>query len=104
MELEKAKKYLQQYLDDVIVPKVNRELVGEEDEPISITVYDIKQKVHLPTEMVVFLDIEPDWSRGSIVKKLDDDVIGFMRMLGYRNLIIVAWNKRIQPLYEPPKN
>jgi hypothetical protein len=101
MELEKVKKYLQVYLDDIITPKVNDELVGEEDEPITINVYDIKQKEFNPDEIVVFLDMEPDWTKGSIRKKIDDDVISFMRMMGYNNFIIVAWNKRIQPIYEP---
>jgi hypothetical protein len=101
MELEKVKKYLQVYLDDIITPKVNSELVGEEDEPITIKVYDIKQKEFNPDEIVVFLDMEPDWSRGSITDKIDDDIISFMRMMGYNNWIIVAWNKRTQPIYEP---
>lgn len=101
MDLEKVKKYLQIYLDDIITPKVNSELVGEEDEPITIKVYDIKQKEHRPDEIVVFLDMEPDWSKGSITDKIDDDIISFMRMIGYKDWIIVAWNKRTQPIYEP---
>ena len=101
MNLEKVKNYLQVYLDDIITPKVNSELVGEEDEPITIKVYDIKQKEFNPDEIVVFLDMEPDWSRGSITDKIDDDIISFMRMIGYNNWIIVAWNKRTQPIYEP---
>ena len=101
MEIEKLEKYLQTYLDEIITPKVNNELVGEEDEPITINVYDIKQKEHRPDEIVVFLDMEPDWSRGSITNKIDDDIISFMRMMGYNHWIIVAWNKRTQPIYEP---
>ena len=101
MDLNKVKEYLQIYLDEVIEPKVNRELVGEGDEPIKIKVYDIKQKEHRKNEIVVFLDMEPDWSHGSITNKLDDDIIGFMRMIGYNDRIIVAWNKRTQPIYEP---
>ena len=101
MDLNKVKEYLQIYLDEVIEPKVNRELVGKGDEPIKIKVYDIKQKEHRKNEIVVFLDMEPDWSHGSITNKLDDDIIGFMRMIGYNDWIIVAWNKRTQPIYEP---
>jgi hypothetical protein len=101
MDLNKVKEYLQIYLDEVIEPKVNRELVGEDDEPITVKVHDIKQKEHRKNEIVVFLDMEPDWSHGSITNKLDDDIIGFMRMIGYNDWIIVAWNKRTQPIYEP---
>jgi len=37
MEVEKIKKFLQSYIDNVIVPNVNKELASEEnDEPIKI--------------------------------------------------------------------
>ena len=101
MKLEKVEKYLQVYLDDIIIPQINKELVGEDDEPITIKVYQIKQKEHRPDEIVVFLDMEPDWSKGSITGKIDDDIINFMRMIGFNDWIIVAWNKRTQPIYEP---
>jgi hypothetical protein len=101
MKLEKVEKYLQVYLDDIIIPKINGELVGEDDEPITIKVHQIKQKEHRPNEIVVFLDMEPDWSKGSITDKIDNDIIDFMRMVGYNDWIIVAWNKRTQPIYEP---
>jgi hypothetical protein len=104
MELEKIKKYLQRYIDDIIVPYVNGQLVGEDDEPITIHVHDIKQKEFNPDEIVVFLDMEPDWSKGSVIDKINEDVIGFMRMMGYKNWIIVAWNKRTHALYGPVRN
>ena len=100
MEIENVKKYLQHYLDDVITPEINRELVGEEDEPITIKVHDIKEKEHLPLEAVVFLDINPDWSSGSIIPRIDNDIRRFIvMMLGYKKTITVAWNKRTQPIY-----
>jgi hypothetical protein len=42
MEVGKIKKYLQVYLDEVITPKINDELVGEDDEPIKISIHKIK--------------------------------------------------------------
>ena len=36
MEIDKIKKYLQVYLDDVIIPELNNELVDENDEPINV--------------------------------------------------------------------
>ena len=101
MELEKIKKYLQIYLDEIITPKVNNELVSEEDEPITIKVYDIKQKEHRPDEIVVFLDMEPDWSHGSIIPHTNTEIGRFLNMLGLRKLYTIAWNKRTQPIYEP---
>ena len=42
MEVDKIKKFLQSYLDSVIVPKVNKELASEEiDEPIKMEVFQV---------------------------------------------------------------
>ena len=41
MEIDKIKKYLQVYIDDVITPEINSELVGEDDEPIKITIHKV---------------------------------------------------------------
>jgi hypothetical protein len=100
MELEKIKKYLQVYLDEIITPEMNRELVGEDDEPITIKVHDIKEKEHISNEAVVFLDINPPWS-GSIIFKINDDIKRFISMLGYKKIVTIAWNKRTQSIYEP---
>ena len=104
MEIEKIQKYLQVYLDEVITPKLNSELVGEDDEPITVRVYDIKRKEHSPSEIVVFLDMEPDWSHGSIIPHINTDIGRFLSMLGLKKLFTIAWNKRTQPIYEPRKN
>lgn len=104
MELNKVKKYLQAYLDYIITPKLNSELVGEGDVPIEVKVRHIKQKQHNSDEVVVFLDMEPDWSKGSVVPRINSDIEGFMKMLGIRKKFIIAWNARIQPIYEPKQN
>jgi len=101
MELEKVKKYLQVYLDDIIVPQLNSELVGDDDEPITVKVHDIKIKEHIPSEAVVFLDMNPDWSKGSITRKFDEDIRRFLHMIGFNKLTFVAWNQRTQSIYEP---
>jgi len=104
MEIEKLKKYLQVYLDDIITPELNRELVGEDDEPITVKVHDIKEKQHISGESVVFLDINPPWS-GSILFRINDDIKRFIVMvLGYKKSITIAWNKRTESIYEPKKN
>ena len=41
MEIKKLEKYLQAYLDDIITPQINNELVGEGEEPIRISIYKI---------------------------------------------------------------
>jgi hypothetical protein len=103
MEIEKLEKYLQTYLDDVITPMINKELVGEDDEPITVKVHDIKEKEHISDEAVVFLDINPPWS-GSILFRINDDIKRFIVMvLGYKKSITIAWNKRTESIYEPKK-
>jgi hypothetical protein len=104
MEIEKLKKYLQVYLDDIITPELNRELVGEDDEPITVKVHDIKEKQHISGESVVFLDINPPWS-GSILFRINDDIKRFIvGVLGYKKIITIAWNKRTDSMYEPGQN
>ncbi len=41
MDTKIIEKYLQRYLDDVLTPKINSELVGEDDEPIRLSVYKV---------------------------------------------------------------
>ena len=41
METDKIEKFLQNYLDGVISPAINSELVGKDDEPIKLTVYKV---------------------------------------------------------------
>ena len=97
MEIEKLEKYLQTYLDDVIIPKMNKELVGEDDEPIRITIYKINFGESNPNRINFFLDMDPDWSKGSFTNKINSDISGFFRMLGVDKNLHIYWNKR--PLF-----
>ena len=95
METEKIEKYLQLYVNDVIEPLINDELVGEDDEPIKITVH----KVHYsnPNRISFFLDIDPDWFKGSFIDKINSEISNFFRMLGIDRTLRIYWNKR--PLF-----
>ena len=99
MEISKLKKFLKVYLDTIITPKVNRHFASQEGyEPVTISIYDIKPKEHLPMEMSIFLDIEPDLPSGYYVSKtISKDIRDFFFSLGLRELIYIHWNKR--PLY-----
>ena len=81
MTIDKIEKYLQAYLDDVITPKINRELVGEDDEPIRITIDKIIFGQSNPNRINFLLDMNPDWSKGSFTNKINSDLSGFFRML-----------------------
>jgi len=93
MEIEKLEKYLQTYLDDVISPYINKELVGEEDEPIKMDVFQVLKGSYQPPIYHIFIDIEPNWD-GSYRKKIENDITDFMKILSINNKIKIHWNKR----------
>lgn len=97
MEIDKIEKYLQVYLDEVIVPELNRELVGEDDEPIVVSIYKINYGETNPNRINFFLDMDPDWSKGSFTNKINSDISRFFKMLGVDKNLHIYWNKR--PLF-----
>ena len=97
MEIDKIKKYLQVYLDDVIIPELNNELVGENDEPINVTIYKINYGEANPNRLNVFLDMDPDWSKGSFTHKINSDISSFFKMLSVDKNLHIYWNKK--PLF-----
>jgi hypothetical protein len=101
MEVEKIKKFLQSYIDNVIVPNVNKELASEEnDEPIKMEVFQVLKGSYQPPIYHVFIDIEPNWD-GSYRKKIENDISDFMKVLSIRNKLKIHWNKR--PEIKDPK-
>ena len=97
MEVNKIEKYLQAYLDDALIPQINNELVGEGDDPIRITIHKINFGESNPNRINVFLDMDPDWSKGSITHKINLDISRFFQMLGIDKNLHIYWNKR--PLF-----
>lgn len=93
MELDKIKDYLQTYLTDVITPMINKELVGEEDEPITLTVNALRIGSYNPPIFHVFIDIDPQW-KGSILKRMEKDIEDFIKIFSINNKIKIHWNKR----------
>ena len=78
MEVIKIEKYLRAYLDDVIIPQINDEFVGEGDDPIRITIHKINFGESNPNRINFFLDMDPDWSKGSITHKINLDISRFL--------------------------
>lgn len=93
MDLDKIKGYVQNYLDEVITPTINKELVGDEDEKITLTVHALKKGSYQPPIYHIFIDIDPNWN-GSILKRLEKNIQDFMRVFSINNTIKVHWNKR----------
>ena len=97
MNTDKIEKYLQNYLDDVVSPEINSELVGEDDEPIKLTVYKVNYGESNPNRINFFIDIDPDYSKGSIIHKINIELSIFKELLGIEKNLHVYWNKR--PLF-----
>ncbi len=97
METDKIEKYLQNYLDDVVSPEINSELVGKDDEPIKLTVYKVNYGESNPNRINFFIDMDPDYSEGSITHRINSDIANFFKMLGVDKQLSIYWNKR--PLY-----
>ena len=101
MDTNKIEKYLQAYIDNVIVPKANKELASEEnDEPIKMGVFQVLKGSYQPPIYHAFIDMEPNW-QGSYTKKIEGDVIDFMKILSIPYRIKIYWNKR--PSFKDPK-
>ena len=94
MDIDKIEKYLQTYLDEVISPEINSELVGEEDEPIKLTIYKITFGEANPNRINFFLDMDPDYSKGSITNRINLELSRFANMLGIEKNLHIYWNKR----------
>jgi predicted GTPase len=94
MDTDKIEKYLQAYIDNVIVPKANKELASEEnDEPIKMKVFQVLKGSYQPPIYHAFIDIEPNWE-GSYRKKIENDISDFMKILSIPNRLKIHWNKR----------
>jgi len=96
MDLDKIKGYLQTYLDDVITPDINRKLVGEEDEPITLTVNALRIGSYKPPIFHILIDIDPNW-KGSMLNNLEKNIEDFVKIFSISNKVKVHWNKR--PLF-----
>jgi hypothetical protein len=94
MEIDKIEKYLQVYLDDVLTPEINNELVSEDDEPIKLSVHKITYGIANPNRINFFLDMDPDWTKGSYTYKINKDISSFFKMLGLDNSLHIYWNQR----------
>lgn len=93
MEIEKLQKYLQTYLNDVITPMVNKELVGEEDEPITLTVNTIRKGSYQPPIYHVFIQVNPHDTLKTLLKKSESDIADFFKVFSINNRIKIHWNK-----------
>ena len=94
MKVEIIEKYLRVFLDDVIIPKINNELVGEDYEPITIDIDKIIYGVGNPNRISFILHMEPNWTNGSFINQINLEISNFFRMFGINKNLHIYWNKR----------
>jgi len=97
MNLEKIKEYLQNYLNDVILPNINRlqKILTDDSlvEPITMNVTDVLKGSYQPPIYHVFIQIEPHDTLKSLLKKSETDIADFFKLFSINNKIKVHWNK-----------
>lgn len=100
MELKKIEKYLQIYLDEVIIPKANEELSsGENDEPIKMKVWGIKpSQTHPDQYLNVFIDVNPFWKGSFFDNYVTKGIESFFKFFTLEVKPLVRYNTRPEKL------
>jgi hypothetical protein len=88
MNLDRIEEYLENYLNSVLIPKINT------DEPISMNVIDVIKGSYQPPIYHVFINIEPHDTLKSKLKQTESDIADFFKIFSINNKIKVHWNKR----------
>lgn len=96
MEISKIREYLQNYLEEVAIPRFLDE--PNEDGIQNFKIIDILKGSYQPPIIHVFLDTVPSVNRPSETTKvklrqLEKDIEGFMRMLSIKSPIRTHLNK-----------
>ena len=93
MKLDLIKNYLEKYLEDVIVPNINKEHKFG-DNPITMNLNVLRKGSYQPPIFHVFIDVEPPETLKSALKKSESDIGDFLRVFSINNRVKVHWNKR----------
>lgn len=105
MNLDLAKRYLQNYLDSILGPRVNELRKSEGLEPVSFSVDAILKGSYQPPIIHIFLGSDPVVRKKTGLKphailmmsKIDKDISDFMKMLSIDYRIKVHWNQTPNP-------
>jgi hypothetical protein len=102
MELEKIKNYLQNYLDTVLLPRVNKERSEKDEEPIKLSIHSLLKGSYQPPIIHVFIDSEPELKKSISVMPqsvlmlagIEKDITDFLKIFSINYRVKVHWNKR----------
>ena len=102
MNPELIKKYLQNYLDNVVALRINKRWSDHISKPIEFSVHDIIKGSYQPPIIHVFLDTEPEIRKKpglrpwvlTMMGEVDKDISGFFRLFSIIFRIKLHWNQR----------
>jgi hypothetical protein len=92
MDFERIKEFLQTYLDIVIIPKLNED--REDENKVSLNVFQVVKGSYQPPIYHVFIDVEPPHTLRADLKKCETDIADFFKIFSINSKIKVHWNKR----------
>lgn len=90
MDIERIHRYLQSYLDSVVLPKHNE----ARNEPISLSVYTLRLGSYNPPILHVFIDVNPSNTPKMSLSGVERDIVNFLKIFSLDNKIKVHWDKR----------
>ncbi len=97
MDLEIIKEYLQNYLNDVILPNVNhlQKILTDDSlvEPITMNVTNVLKGSYQPPIYHVFIQVNPHDTLKTLLKKSESDIADFFKVFSINNRIKIHWNK-----------
>ena len=102
MELSSVKRFLQNYLDNIVSPRVNERREKEGLEPINFSVQDVLKGSFQPVIIHIFLDTEPlirktfgiKTHTRLLISEIERDITDFLKMLSIDYKVKIHWNKR----------
>lgn len=100
MNIEILKNYIQNYLNAVIIPQINKQLENSEYGKIEFRLYDVLKGSYQPPIYHLFIDVEPHDILKKDLKKTENEITDFLRIFQIYNTKI-HWNKR--PIFKDSK-
>lgn len=87
---ERLKRHLQNYIDIVAQPRINKEISSE---PLTLKVHEILWGTYKPPMLHIFIDIDPE-SGKSHKWEIEKILEQFIKMFAIQNKVKFHWNKR----------
>lgn len=93
MNTERIHQYLQNYIDNVVLPSHNE----KRSEPISLNIYGLRLGSYEPPIFHVFIDVEPHDTLKMSLLSIEKRIVDFLKVFSINSKVKIHWNKR--PLF-----